>query len=82
MNELLAAHEDDDLYPFGLPEGRDAREVVRGSRLMKRLWWDLATADYDKVRDGERLARAALDAESDVLAPLVEILARIASDSQ
>jgi hypothetical protein len=81
MDELLASHEDDDLYPLGLPEGRDAREVVRASRLMNRLWWDLATADYDKVRDGQRLARAALDTGSDVLDPLIEILARIASDS-
>jgi len=77
LDELLSKRDDPDLYPRGTSTEEDALKVVRGSSLLKRLWWDLVTADYDKVRDGERLARAALDMESDALEPLVEILGRI-----
>jgi hypothetical protein len=77
FDELLAKRDDLDLYPRGTTTEDDSLQVVRGSSLLKRLWWDLATAEYDKVRDGERLARAALDMESDALEPLVKILGRI-----
>jgi hypothetical protein len=53
--------------------------AVKGSRLLKRLWWDLATTDYDKLRDAERLARASLAAGGQELAPLTAILDRFAS---
>jgi hypothetical protein len=78
LEELLAKRDDVHLYPRGTSAEADASEVVRGSAVLKRLWWDLATAEYDKVRDGERLAKVSLETGGDELAPLTEILERIA----
>lgn len=77
LAELLNAHDDHDLYPHGPPEAGSERTVVRGSRVIGRLWWKLAVADYEKVRDGERLARAALQGGGQHLQPLIEILDRL-----
>lgn len=76
----MDAHGDRELYPTGMSEGHDAQEVVRGSSILARLWWEFATAHYDKVRDGERLARAALSAGGAALKPLTEILRQLAGD--
>jgi predicted ATPase len=81
FNKLLAKRDDLELYPRGTPIDGDALQVVRGSRLLKRLWWDLATAEYDKVRDGERLAKASLESGGEELAPLAAILDRVAGRS-
>jgi predicted ATPase len=77
FDELLDSRDDRDLYPQGTSPEDNVLKVVRGYSLLKRLWWDLVVADYDKVCDGERLVKAALDTESDALEPLVEILDRI-----
>lgn len=77
LDELLAKRDDLDLYPRGTPTEGDPLQVVRGSSLLKRMWWDLATAEYEKVRDGERLAKASLDKGGEELAPLAKILERI-----
>ena len=51
---LLAADDDDELYPSGRTAGADAQVEIRASRVLDRLWWKFATARYDKVRDGQR----------------------------
>jgi energy-coupling factor transporter ATP-binding protein EcfA2 len=81
FDELIAEHDDPDLYPGGTSTEEDDLKVVRGSSLLKRLWWDLVRADYDKVRDGELLAKACLETGGEELAPLAEILERIAGQS-
>lgn len=81
FDELIAEHDDPDLYPRGTSTEEDDLQVVKGSSLLKRLWWDLVRADYDKVRDGERLAKASLKTGGEELAPLAEILDRIAGHS-
>jgi len=77
LEELLASREDLDLYPRGTPGDTPDPMVVRGSAVLRRLWWELATAEYDKVRDGERLARASLETGGGELSPLAEILGRV-----
>jgi predicted ATPase len=77
FEELMAKRGDPDLYPRRSPVETDNLAAVRGSTLLKYLWWDLATAEYDKVHDGERLAKASLKTGGEELVPLAEILERI-----
>ena len=80
LDDLLLQHDDPDVYPLGaLKEGQNAKAVIRGSKVLGRMWADLALADYDKVADGERLARASIETGGDELAPLAHILERLSS---
>jgi predicted ATPase len=78
LDELLASDDDPDLFPAGRGS-EPARDTVRASRLLDRLWWEFATSHYDKVREGERLARHAIALAPDILQPLRDILAEFGS---
>jgi predicted ATPase len=81
LKELLAERDNTDLYPRGSTDAKDDLAVICGSAVLKSLWWDLATAGYDKVRDGERPARASLETGGHELVPLTKILERVSGRS-
>ncbi|HYV16864.1 MAG TPA: AAA family ATPase [Conexibacter sp.] len=80
LAELLGRHSDSNLYPQGTPTAGDERKVVRGSRVLKALWWEFATAEYDKVGDGRALAELALETNEKLLSPLGDVLQRFVDD--
>jgi hypothetical protein len=77
LEEILGRREDQEIFPAGPPDAGEELVVVKGSQVLKTLWSDLLEAEYRKVQDGERLARASLEADNHELAPLVEILERL-----
>jgi hypothetical protein len=77
LDELVHNYDSKDLYPAGRPSTGEDLRVVRASRVLAEVWWDLIEVEYDKVRDGERLARASLAAGGSALTPLVEIIERL-----
>jgi hypothetical protein len=81
LDLLLATTDDSKLYPRGLGNGEVARERVRGSEVLDRLFWQFTTSEYDKVEDGRSLAQTALDQEPVLLAPLRDVLRRLVRDA-
>ncbi len=77
LEVLLATRDDRKLYPRSLRDGEVARERVRGSEVLDRLFWQFTTSEYDKVEDGRALAQAALEQEPGLLDPLREVLRRL-----
>jgi energy-coupling factor transporter ATP-binding protein EcfA2 len=79
LSGCLAATNDEGLFPRGLEDGEQAVDVIRGSEVMRRLWWDYAIAEYDKPRDGAALARIALETNPDLVNELRAVLEKIAA---
>lgn len=72
---LLSDLEDGELYPAGPPTPGERREDrVRGSVLLKRLYWELLKADYGKAQDGPTLAALIIQRSPERLAPLLTAL--------
>jgi energy-coupling factor transporter ATP-binding protein EcfA2 len=76
LDQFLADEEDGQLFRVNGSEA-PAAERVKGSEVLKRLYWNLVTASYDKVRDGARLAEIALEDEPGAMEPLVALLRSI-----
>jgi hypothetical protein len=74
LARYLDAHDDAQLFPGGPPDGEPPADVVKGSEVLSRLWWDFLIAQYDKVQDGGALSALALDHNPGLLQPLVDIL--------
>jgi AAA domain, putative AbiEii toxin, Type IV TA system/AAA domain len=74
LNEIVGRYDSRELYPAGPPSEGESLSLIKGSRALAEVWWDLTEAEYDKVRDGERLARASLASGAHKLKPLVEIV--------
>lgn len=79
LQGLLGSEADAQLFPGG-ESGGDPSQRIKGSEALKRLYWELCTAPYDKVRDGARLAELALAHAPEVLQPLVDVLNEVAEE--
>ena len=77
LREVLDEHDDGALFPRGLSVGQDPVAVVKGSEVLKRLYWEFTTSDYDKVRDGIHLAEIVRQTCGAALDPLRAVLARV-----
>ena len=77
LEALLAEVEDRQLFPIGPGTDDDPRAHVVGSKVLQTLYWEFTLSDYDKVRDGRRLAEALRAASSDRLQPLIDVLRRL-----
>jgi hypothetical protein len=80
LANLLAEEENAELYPAGRTASVEAGFEVKASVVLDRLWWEFATARYDKVRDGRALARIALAEHRQLLDPLTQILRDLIAD--
>jgi predicted ATPase len=78
LDSLLELTDDRELFPQGLREGADPRAEIRGSRALERIYWQFATSEYDKVRDGRALTDLALKNHPEVLDPLRRVLSALA----
>jgi AAA domain, putative AbiEii toxin, Type IV TA system len=56
FDDLLAGLADPRLYPRKPSDAESAVDVVVGSELLDRLYWEFSKSSYDKVADGCRLA--------------------------
>jgi predicted ATPase len=75
LNSLLSDVTNPELFPAGPPsEGADAVTVVRGSKVLRSLYRELALSEYDKVRDGEALAARAAGSRPALLGDVSHIL--------
>jgi hypothetical protein len=72
LAQLLNAVDDRKLYPIRV-DGPDPERVV-GSEVLRRLYWKWTQSEYDKTRDGERLARRTLELAPDRLEPFANLL--------
>jgi hypothetical protein len=82
LNEMLQAHDDKSLFSRPPPVGADPRESVRGSEVLRRLYWDATVSPHDKVSDGKRLAELASRHNPELLEPLRMIVANLAVGAQ
>jgi hypothetical protein len=75
LNDLLTETVDIDLFPGGPPsDGIDPAVVARGSKVLASLYGEFALSEYDKVRDGEALARRAMTSNPGLLDALTRIV--------
>lgn len=77
LDELIGDTASRDLYPEGAE--RPSADRVVGSEVLTRLFRKWATSEYDKVRDGEQLARRVVAVDGSRLEPLVAELRLLAS---
>jgi hypothetical protein len=74
LDTLLELHEDRALFPRALDAEETPRDFVRGSEVLRRLYWETTTSKYDKVRDGKRLAELAVNDKPELLEPLRTVI--------
>jgi energy-coupling factor transporter ATP-binding protein EcfA2 len=78
LNELLGNVADRELFPGGPPStGADQAVDVRGSKVLESLYWEFTCSEYDKVKDGEALAKRAAQSRPRLLRDLRDILASL-----
>jgi energy-coupling factor transporter ATP-binding protein EcfA2 len=69
LNRILRDTHDKQLYPGG-----KGHSQVRGSAVLRRLWWDVAIAPYEKAAYADALTRSALENAPSALEPLRDVL--------
>lgn len=77
LDALLEQTGDQKLYPRGLSDGEVARDRIRGSEVLDRLFWIFTTSEYDKTEDGRTIAEMALEHDPGLLDPLRDVLTRL-----
>jgi energy-coupling factor transporter ATP-binding protein EcfA2 len=73
---LLEQTDDRNLFPRGCRDVDDQLSVVKGSELLRRLYWEYTVSEYDKARDGRVLATLTLQRRPEALEPLRDALRR------
>ncbi len=79
LQDKLAEADNQDLLPESNDLERAERDRVRGSRVLKAIYWKFSTSEYDKVKDAPTLVRHTHSADSTALQPLVDILEALKS---
>jgi hypothetical protein len=74
LQDMLEDADNLDLFPEGSDFERPERERVRGSHVLKEIYWKFSTSEYDKVKDAPTLVRHTYSVDSTALQPLVDIL--------
>jgi energy-coupling factor transporter ATP-binding protein EcfA2 len=69
LRSVLRTKSDKKLYPGG----KDYADV-RGSEVLRRLWWEFAAAPYEKPLYADALCRSALSVSPEILDPIRQIL--------
>jgi len=72
IRELVSKVDDPGLYRLKLERPDETK--VAGSEVLRRLFWDYAQSEYDKVVDGRRLAAAVLRHEPARIEPLFALI--------
>ena len=80
LDDHLELLDDRQLFPRPLAVGERPLDRVRGSEVLRRLYWDVMTSEFDKVSDGKRLAELAAQHKPDVLETLRAVVRELAED--
>jgi hypothetical protein len=74
LEELLAEVANPRYFPSGAAPGVPASEIVRGSAILRDLFYEFAKSEYDKVKDAPVMVRHTYETVPSDLDPLVKIL--------
>src|SRR5262249_55927366 len=77
LDDILAQSDDRALFKRPPPADANVSVVVRGSEVLRRLYWETTTSEYDKVSDGKRLAELARAHKPELLQPLRETVGEL-----
>jgi hypothetical protein len=69
--------DDRKLYPRALKPEDDALTHVRGSEVLRRMYWELTISEYEKVADGRRLAELTMERKPDRLEALRVVIGEL-----